>query len=102
MKLLTIVLLASLPLTPVFAEKLTCGSTKAEHKRTYPINAAAINLAAKLGIKTCTGTSSKRFARAVKRLKHKVQFVVVTSAQLEKAQLKRIGKGGKGGPSLNY
>ena len=90
--------LVALSTISAFSAEIICGSTKAEHKRTYPINDAAIQLAAKLGIKTCTGTSSTRFKDAVKSGKHSGKFVVVSKEQLSqaKAALKKLG--GVAGP----
>ena len=84
-----------------FSAEIVCGSTKATNKRTYPINAAAIKLAASLGLKACTGTSSKRFVKAMKAQKHTGKFVVVSAAELSKAQASLTKAGGSTGPSFN-
>jgi hypothetical protein len=96
-----ITLVSLLVISNSFAGEVVCGSTKASHKRTYPINATAIELAANLGVKTCTGTSSKKFVTAMRSLKHTGKFVVVSRADLRKAKGMLASKGGKGGPSFN-
>ena len=89
-------------ITTAFSAELICGSVKAEHKRTYPINEAAIKLASQLGVKTCTGTSSTRFKDAMKKNNDTGKFIVVDTAELieAKAKLAQLG-GGSAGPSWN-
>ena len=82
------------------AAQFTCGSTSAKHKRTYPINAAAIKAVALLGLKTCSGTSSDRFKTYVEKNKHTVKFITVTKAELNKAKNDLIKIGGSVGPKL--
>ena len=84
-----------------FGADIVCGSVKAEHKRTYPINDAAIKLAAQLKVKTCTGTSSTRFKDAVKAGKHNGSFKVVDTAELIAAKAKLAKMGGVAGPTWN-
>ena len=98
MKLLAITLFMLTTFTQ--AATLDCGNIKKSSKRAYPINKAAIELAATLNLKTCT--NSVKFGRAVKKNKHKINWITVTAAQLEKAQLELINKGGLGGPSLKF
>jgi len=85
----------------ISAAEIVCGSTKVSHKRTYPINKAAIELAAKLNVKTCTGTSSVKFKAAMKQRKDTGKFVVVTDEELQAAKDKLSKAGGLGGPSFN-
>ena len=101
MKHLTLSLITLITLTSAsFGAQVICGSTKASHKRTYPINDVALKVAASLGLKACTGTSSKRFSAEIKRLKHTGKFIVISSSELSKAKAKLIKMGGSNGPSF--
>lgn len=81
--------------------EIVCGADSASKRRTYPINEAAIKLAAQLNVKTCTGTSSDRFKDAVKSGGHTGKFVVVSKEELEAAKKKLSALGGGTGPSWN-
>lgn len=84
-----------------FGAELVCGSTKASHKRTYPINEAAINFFSKQGLKACTGTTARaRIKAAVEAAKHTVTFKVVTADELTAARNAMAKLGGNGGPTL--
>lgn len=101
MKSLLFGLLVIASISTAIGAELVCGSVKAEHKRTYPINEAAIKLASQLGVKTCTGTSSTRFKDAMKLNKDTGKFIVVDTAELIEAKAKLAQLGGASGPSWN-
>ena len=98
MKLTLVTILLLIGSTLAQSAVIECGSVKASHKRTYPINDAAIAMAAKLGVKTCTGTSSQKFRVALKKGKHTGKFVVVSATDLQVAKDKLTAKGGAAGP----
>lgn len=101
MKILIILSFLALS-TSAFSAELTCGSTKVGHKRTWPINKAAVSFFNDLGLTTCTGTSAKaRIKAAVVAANHTVKFVVVSEEELNTAKKAMAKVGGRaGGPSL--
>jgi len=100
MKILIFLSLLALS-TSAFSAELVCGAVKSGHKRTYPINKAAISFFSELGLKACTGTTAReRIKAAVVAANHTVSFKVVTKEELTTAKKAMAAVGGNGGPSL--
>jgi hypothetical protein len=68
------------------AGEVICGKLKASAKTSYPINTLAIQIANKLGVKTCS--RSERFKETVTKLKHTGKVIQVTKEQLTEAKTK--------------
>ena len=68
-----------------FSAELVCAKKAPNLKRLYPYNDAAIQFAAKLGLKTC---DSDRFREVAKAEKHTGKFITVSPTDLNVARLK--------------